>query len=83
MTWAEPFTFSVMNLALIVLMAEPVSVIYPPPREGLPFLIVTILPADKVVVVPTRSRNDARAAVTKLSRTRRAKEPYEPAAPPE
>jgi hypothetical protein len=72
-----------MNLASIVLMAEPVSVIYPPPREGLPFLIVTILTADKVVVVPTRSRNDARAAVTKLSRTRRAKEPYEPAAPPE
>lgn len=64
---------------MLVFMAEPVSVIY----ERLPFLVVTILSEDKVVVVPTHSRNDARAAVTKLSRARRAKEPHEPAAPPE
>ena len=68
---------------MLVFMAEPVSVIYPPPRERLPFLVVTILSEDEVVVIPTHSRNDARAAVTKLSRARRAKEPHEPAAPPE
>jgi hypothetical protein len=35
-------------------MTEPVNVIYPPPRDGLPFLVVT-LAGKELEVIPART----------------------------
>ena len=53
-------------------MTEPVNVIYPPPRDGLLFLVVT-LAGKELVVIPTRTKTEARLRAVRLTRERAAK----------
>ena len=53
-------------------MTEPVNIIYPPPRTGLPYLVVT-LAENGVEIVATRTPTEARALAVKLTRKRPAK----------
>jgi hypothetical protein len=53
-------------------MTEPMNVIYPPPRSGLPYLVVTI--AEKhVEIIPARTPTEARSLAVKLARKRSTK----------
>jgi hypothetical protein len=43
---------------------DPTSAIYPPPREGLPFLVITVANEEIVACTPAVSRDEARSVLT-------------------
>jgi hypothetical protein len=53
-------------------ITEPVNVIYPPPRDELPFLVVT-LAGKELEVIPTRTETEARLRAVRLTWERAAK----------
>ena len=55
--------------------------IYEPPRDGLPYLVVTVLP-DGVNVVTAKSRTEARTIVSERAIARRRARKVRPAAAP-
>jgi hypothetical protein len=44
---------------------NPTSAIYPPPREGLPFLVITVANDEIIACTATSSRDEARALLAR------------------
>jgi hypothetical protein len=53
-------------------MIDPVNVIYPPPRDGLPFLVVTFA-GKELEVIPACTKTEARLRAVDLTRKQAAK----------
>lgn len=54
-------------------MPQTETVIYPPPKSGLPFLVVTLAP-DGLTVLSAESRTEARTLIASERRNRKQKQ---------